>query len=432
MLLEDDGGGVGGRSGEKERMEPNVALRWSSLVDHNLLAESVDEILHKPKASGLMMELIALRDIQEGEELLLDYGANFDASYRKHLERFEPPVHADDYESAWDYEMKEELPTVDDDVDDEYPPSYIQPRCWVDVAEALSAQGNSHGTRWYGFVRPNSILIDATVPCTILSAEYDENDEITSYRIRAEVIEGEEDESYHSNKAKTTRSIKMKNVPRDAITYVEKPYTGNQFLRQSFRQEILLPDDVFPEAWKDLRPPGAYHVDKCGLYMAESAIPNSGMGMYTTKPYGTSDRIFHGDVVVMLEDYHENMRLRELYRNSSSSPEPAGEFWFLLTNYYWDSQTTFSLYEGDSISSIIPGLGMLANSHPGLVNAEVEAPHQYDYYLNRSKDPGAGASSAYHDGHFYAPRPIGVGEELFVDYGQKWYVDFTRVQIFCC
>ena len=42
-------------------------------------------------------------------------------------------------------------------------------------------------------------------------------------------------------------------VPRHAIRFTDKIYTTDPHLPTAFRHEIHLPDDVFPEQWKDLK-----------------------------------------------------------------------------------------------------------------------------------------------------------------------------------
>jgi hypothetical protein len=49
--------------------------------------------------------------------------------------------------------------------------------------------------------------------------------------------------------------------------------------------------------------------------------------------------------------------------------------------------------------------------------------------LHRSKDPGAGAFTAYHSRTSTAEVPIHAGQELFVSYGNQWYVMVTDVYI---
>lgn len=44
----------------------------------------------------------------------------------------------------------------------------------------------------------------------------------------------------------------VENVPRRAIQFVNVRYTSDVFLKNSFRHEMILPDDVFPKAWMNL------------------------------------------------------------------------------------------------------------------------------------------------------------------------------------
>lgn len=41
------------------------------------------------------------------------------------------------------------------------------------------------------------------------------------------------------------------NVPRWAIQVRDKPYTKDEYLANSFRHEMMLPDEIFPETWKN-------------------------------------------------------------------------------------------------------------------------------------------------------------------------------------
>ena len=38
-------------------------------------------------------------------------------------------------------------------------------------------------------------------------------------------------------------------TPREAIAFVNLPYSSDIFLKNAFRHEMILPDDVFPKAW---------------------------------------------------------------------------------------------------------------------------------------------------------------------------------------
>jgi hypothetical protein len=62
--------------------------------------------------------------------------------------------------------------------------------------------------------------------------------------------------------------------------------------------------------------------------------------------------------------------------------------------------------------------GSAANSFLDLINVdELNPKHSIPHGLHRSKDPGAGAFSTYHDRQSVARVDIQQGEEFFVDYG---------------
>jgi SET domain len=121
---------------------------------------------------------------------------------------------------------------------------------------------------------------------------------------------------------------------------------------------------------------------------------------------------------VQVEDPKLNRKLRHRFHGIRKSREPD----WLLHNYFWDANNAMAEFDAMDVETIIPGLGMLANSHTGLVNAQLKSPRRFAD-LHRFLDPGAGASSTYHDVHFDALETIEAGAELYVGYGDDWFAD---------
>ena len=46
--------------------------------------------------------------------------------------------------------------------------------------------------------------------------------------------------------------VLVKNVPHEAIRYIDKPYMNPQHEISAFRHTIAFPDAIFPAAWKDI------------------------------------------------------------------------------------------------------------------------------------------------------------------------------------
>ena len=214
---------------------------------------------------------------------------------------------------------------------------------------------------------------------------------------------------------------------------------------------------------------------KCTLYMAESSIPNSGLGMYTAAPIAQGQFIPQPEIVVNILDYEHHLHLAyKLKHGFDKLPEgfapdanekcsfwakegecdvnpqymraqcqescyiqemkakkglvdedeEEGDVYWLPHNYYWDSASPGTTYEGIMVESLIPGVGALANSHTGLWNTEMQPPPSIDGAgLLRTRDPGAGAISPFHNLNYMATRNITKGEEIFAEYGDEWFSD---------
>jgi hypothetical protein len=324
---------------------------------------------------------------------LLDYGDDWQHSFDTHYLTWVHPLHSEDYKVAWDYDTADELYTVDDP---QYPPSYVETRCWVDYAvDTEDDEG------FFQFRQLDSDDIEDTVPCTLL-AKVEDEDFGTFYNV-----------DFYDEEAEKT--IKVKGVGWNFITYIDKAYTGNQHLRQGFRHFIGIPDEMIPPSWRDM---GIDVEDnsECGMYLAESSIPFSGLGMYTARDIKKDDRIFFGDVVIQAEDIHDNTNLRH---RSNGETEWKEKDW-LLEHYFWTAESSAAQFDAGYIQSMVPGFGMLANSHTGIHNSEMRLPTQ-TLGLHRCIDPGAGVATTYHDVHYVAEHNMEAGTEIFVEYGDGYF-----------
>lgn len=224
--------------------------------------------------------------------------------------------------------------------------------------------------------------------------------------------------------------------------------------------------DRFANASYKPRPYPRYtHSPTCQLFMAESSIPNSGLGMYTAAPIEKDKLIYHPEIVINYFDVEENNEIDEerkveeendisgdrknkhtkckkwalggectenpVYMMDSCAKachlldfgllDDKDDSYWLPDDYYWDPGNTDSLYEADSVSSLIPGLGALANSHTGLVNTDMLRGRNDNTGLHRSADPGVGAYSSLHNLSYKAAKFIPAGMELFAEYGDEWF-----------
>jgi hypothetical protein len=217
----------------------NVRVQWSKHGSTNQndtwfnLTPPQMEWLYRP---NLALDYIALRDIEEGEELFLDYGDAFEAAWQNHLMTWEP--RSTSYASAHDFNLQmSESPirTEHEQKFDPYP-FHLQIRC-----HSILSNYN-----WRQNVGSTSImwpLNEKGHSCRILHRFYEGNADF--YEVLVFQLRGTADEA-----TQYTRS----RVPRQAIAFRDMPYTTDLHLRNAFRFPIMIPDDIFPDAWRNAEP----------------------------------------------------------------------------------------------------------------------------------------------------------------------------------
>ena len=147
----------------------------------------------------------------------------------------------------------------------------------------------------------------------------------------------------------------------------------------------------------------------CGLYIAESTIPNAGLGTFTGKPREKGEQVDHGDLCIPL-----------IYFKYYSGKVKT------FKEYYWKGRAVgmyFETYNSD-IQGLCNGLGAIVNSYFPIVNLEEGLPD----YEDSQNFPGIGAVSPYHNHTSVTRRAIPEGGELFIQYVDSWFT--TREKLF--
>jgi hypothetical protein len=146
----------------------------------------------------------------------------------------------------------------------------------------------------------------------------------------------------------------------------------------------------------------------CGLYIAESTIPNAGLGVFTATAKKPNDPLGSGDVCIPNIDIN--------YHNPHPIFNP-------FQAYYWKGSSMGMSRESHSndVEAFCPGLDSAINCNLALINTRKSFPAYDTAQLHRSRDPGTGAFTPYHNGTTYAARHIPAGGELFKFYGNGWF-----------
>ena len=148
---------------------------------------------------------------------------------------------------------------------------------------------------------------------------------------------------------------------------------------------------------------------ECFIWLAPSTLEGAGLGMFAGKDF-VKDEKLADDLVVPITDI---VFMQE---------DDDKEFTFLWDEYVWNADSVLMDQECfEDCNGASPGFGSTANSFLPLVNVEEGLPEQDNAGLHRSKDPGAGAFTQYHNRESTATKPIKAGAEFYVDYGSNWF-----------
>eukprot|EP00542_Grammatophora_oceanica_P021965 CAMPEP_0194031274 /NCGR_PEP_ID=MMETSP0009_2-20130614/4487_1 /TAXON_ID=210454 /ORGANISM="Grammatophora oceanica, Strain CCMP 410" /LENGTH=646 /DNA_ID=CAMNT_0038671395 /DNA_START=148 /DNA_END=2088 /DNA_ORIENTATION=- len=249
--------------------KPNAVLRWSSKSNESWMDMSVEE-LGTQIDIGLILEYVALRPIAKDEEITIDYGDEWEAAWEQHKLNWEAPEE-DDYVSADAYNEADEadiMRTYDEQLANPYPSSVSTACMYEHINDEETGQylnvysfGHEVLVKNYYSVEEDALDYMFLRPCRILDRYevdpeelgWDENargpDRHASmhFGYSVEILNMD----HTSIDQFLTEPLVVENVPRSAITFVDSAYSTDQSLEIAFRHTMMLPDELFPESWRN-------------------------------------------------------------------------------------------------------------------------------------------------------------------------------------
>ena len=217
---------------------------------------------------ALLLELVALRDISPGEELFLDYGTAWQTAWQQHVQAWKPPPGAQQYAPAYVHDDAiQALRTMEELREHPYPEN-IFTSCFyayngTEHAKDSASQSSSsaaarddgkHVTTVPWESKRGIFELRNLRPCVVLRRE---NSQLTHQRRKEGtrfVVQIRNRPNLPPEAVVPTGAVHIvTRVPRHAIRFSDKIYTTDVHLPTAFRHEIHLNDELFPEAWKDLK-----------------------------------------------------------------------------------------------------------------------------------------------------------------------------------
>lgn len=216
---------------------PNVKLQWSQRyghVDYLLNEYSPMELLELAFGEDgyLMIEFVALHDIQPGDEIRLDYGS--------------------DWQTAWSQYQQQQQQRQQQEQDNKITAhEYMQQHSWEPTMELpLHLQTACHFVYTPSSEEPPSADITWQTPTLSYCWRPCEIVKRTDDGLYTAVVHSMESILEPVACGVLPASVRVTQIPRQAIRLMNRPYTLPEYSSNSFRHEIGVPQDNFyPRHW---------------------------------------------------------------------------------------------------------------------------------------------------------------------------------------
>ena len=220
----------------------NVRLRWpdKELIAHKsvFLQRTPEQLADTLEKIGLSFEYVAIRDIEQGEEVFLDYGPEWERAWEDHVQQWKPVPGAETYVHSSDWTEKT-FRTLDEQATNPYPLN-LHTMCHESYT---SASDGSY--QWVDVLRPLPYRVYCDVLERHATGSENNNDDLTSpvhhYTVRLTLEGGE--------------LVIVHNVPEQSMFLYDRAFSADWNLPNAFRHEIAIPDDIMPPAWMNGPPP---------------------------------------------------------------------------------------------------------------------------------------------------------------------------------
>ncbi|KAL7545600.1 hypothetical protein ACHAWF_008953 [Thalassiosira exigua] len=212
--------------------EPNAKIVWPTDPVYHTASWMDQPVAYFDNvwSTGMSFEYVATKDINEGDEVFVDYGPEWAEAWKKHIERWEPPKGAETYLSPQELNGDHSLPIPTHEEDDTLISETIVAWCRFSNRRRRSEEDK------HEWLRTDMYREEHRVTRVVDRARGD-SDGVFTYTVELQIGDG----------------YVVKNVPRKALSFTPKHYGSDSFVRGVFRHEMMIPDEIFPNAWKNVR-----------------------------------------------------------------------------------------------------------------------------------------------------------------------------------
>jgi len=229
----------------------NAKVRWVA-PDDRPLSHNPDWLNYSVKElttlyeSRLMLEYVALRDIQQGEEVFIDYGPEWQAAWDAHVEAWNKIPKDPNYHGAAEWNADERplpLPNETRSV-----PDNVQMRCLRLIERSNYLEKLKQKEH---FLELEKVSESKSRPCQVLDREINPVTNETFYTVELFIRNTTQTVDQNKTLPVSAKGTIRSAIPRSAIFFLDKPYTSDMHIPTAFRHPIMIPDEMFPDMWKN-------------------------------------------------------------------------------------------------------------------------------------------------------------------------------------
>lgn len=225
--------------------KPNAKIVWSTHSNHQKmwLTMTPEQLMEKEHMNiGLLIEIVALRDIEEDEEIFIDYGPSWKATYEEHVTQWKSKLSSGSISASWplraadlnDQHVNTGFRTAEEQKLNPYPDN-VDLKAFLLQKDDEDADGSlDRPKKWAESEDETAFLHENLFSIEIVSRD----DASNTYTVKW-LGDDEQEDSY------------VKEVPHGAFVFVDAVGTGDQFAPEPFRHPIGFPDEIFPSIWRD-------------------------------------------------------------------------------------------------------------------------------------------------------------------------------------
>jgi hypothetical protein len=219
------------------RQQANVELQWSRSPQHHgqWLDLPLEDFWDMVYPGALILEVVALRNIVQGEELFMDYGPEWQEAWDAHVQKWKPLAGAESYVYPADMGVSNEpFRTIEEQKSQPYAENL--------ATACFENNWNIKKGERITWTAPE-FWPEGLTYCHILKRKKDNKTGSYFY----EVSLGFDYKEPHD--LDDVRYIDT-NVPHTAIMFLDRPYRSDLHLKNAFRHPIGMAEHLVPSQWQ--------------------------------------------------------------------------------------------------------------------------------------------------------------------------------------